>query len=62
MVNPFIALNVENPSMAITRQKKLNGKHFIFGNFMLTFIKKSRISQLRSGSEGEIGGHKGREL
>ena len=26
MVNPFIALNLDNPSMAITKQKKLNGK------------------------------------
>ena len=29
MVNPFIPLNVDNPSMAITRQKKLNGTAFI---------------------------------
>ena len=26
MVNPFIALDLDNPSMAITKQKKLNGK------------------------------------
>ena len=33
MVNPFIPLNVDNPSMAITRQKKLNGKSFKHGHF-----------------------------
>ena len=27
MVNPFIALNLHNPSLAITKQKKLNGKY-----------------------------------
>ena len=26
MVNPFIPLNIDNPSMGIARQKKLNGK------------------------------------
>ena len=26
MVNPFIPLHIDNPSMGITRQKKLNGK------------------------------------
>ena len=26
MVNPFIDLNLDNPSLAITKQKKLNGE------------------------------------
>ena len=34
MVNPFIPLNVDNPSMAITRQKKLNGKSFKTWTFL----------------------------